>query len=221
MLPTVFAASTGYIGYQAAMAKIESDQLMRDVTLMDGTALHTVPGVNTLTAIIRKKTVVNMPMYINTGGNSAGISIPVGGGSETESKTILTVASVYDEVNKLMDQEKPSSAPLVNHVLLDLDKPNGQPIEKRYLNDSVDFKTTLGELNVPHNSIPAYFPLKVVQMKNVVQPQWSCNRWKVLGSQKHKVAWYVAKMRRLDTNPVMAATMISILSGVYLVFNYT
>ncbi len=221
MLPSVFAASTGYVGYQVAMAKIESDQLMRDVTLMDGTALHTVPGVHTLTEIICNKSVVEMPMYINTGGNSAGISIPVGGETKTKSETILTVASVYDEVNKLIDQEKPSSTPLVNYQLLDLEKPNGQPVEKTYINDITNFNTVMNTLKVSPNSIAVYFPLKVVQMKNVVQPQWSCNRWKVLGSQKQTVAWYVAKMRRLDTNPVMAAAMISILSGVSLLIKYS
>ncbi len=189
MLFEVFLPSSLYFGYSVFTLYDEYLKLKRNQKLSDGEHLYSDDKYDNIIALYSNKQVFNTPFYLNTGGNSIGVGIPIGGGFSEEEETVYT--KVHRNSSRNMDSD------LENYTITDIN--DGSIINKNiyYINTIDMFKNTCDNYNIPSNKFPIKLPLKVVHMKIPENTKiWQPTKWKIAGTDIEKVAWRTAKRRR-------------------------
>ncbi len=206
-LLAVFLPMTAYSAYKVMMASLEKNELLKSNRLQDNTEIRQV-HVKEMTELTCQQLKVEPAHYVNVGGN-ASYSVPIGGGSTLQEKSVLTMAKLEDTT-------------LLHHQLLDLDdaeESNGatdQTFKSYYINEMDDFKKVMKHNKIPSNTIPANFPLKCY----TIHPDgsmWHSQTYRVLGKDKLRVAKYIASERHIRTNAFAASTIAAVVSGLLLI----
>lgn len=207
-LLAVFVPTTAYSAYQLMMANLEKGELAKTNKLQDGTELQQI-HVKAMVELTRQQIGFQAPHYVNVGGN-ASFSIPIGGGTVQEEKSVLTIA-------------KTDYKTLLHYELIDLDDAEASDgasdttFKTYYINEMEQFKQTLKTYDVDPNTIPANFPLKVYSIfPNKLM--WTSNRSQILGADKMRVASKIASQRRLNSASFAISSCVALLSGMFLAF---
>lgn len=196
MLLETFALSSTAATAIRLRAVYEYQSLMKGQTAR-GETIRVADGYKALVRIAQDKARIEMPIYVNTGGNSAGISIPIGGGTAVEEEPLLDKAVHTDE-----------SQSITGGVIADFRFPNKS--ELQYLNTAEDVDNFCEQHAIPRYSFPITLPLKAYTI-TPVEKLYTSSRWRLAGSNQAQVARVSVRWRY--GNSFVALALVSAASA--------
>ena len=196
MLLETFALSSTAATAIGLRAQYEYQALLKGQSVR-GETIRVADGYKTLVRIAQDKARIEMPTYVNTGGNSTGISIPIGGGTVVEEEPLLHKAVHTNETQSI-----------TGGVIADFRFPNKSDL--RYLNTAEDVDNFCAQHAIPKYSFPITLPLKVYTI-TPVEKLYTSTRWRLAGSSQAQVAR--VSMRWRYGNSFVALGLVAVGSG--------
>jgi hypothetical protein len=190
------AANTAWLAYKSHRV------LSHRTKLRFGALIKEQKDVKEVFSISKQVTKWEPPMYLNAGG-TAGISVPIGGGSTSSELCLLAQANL-------------ENSKLINYTLTDLPVSKNLHVKSYYINTPNDLSTFLSNHSLSATEIPLSLPL-LIREATVPTTQVMYSTSSILGSDKEQVV--MRALINAHTGPV-DTTLFSLwllLTGAFIV----